>query len=1056
MPLRDELQQTLGTAYTLERELGGGGMSRVFLAEELSLGRKVVVKVLPPEIAAGVNVDRFKREIQMAARLQHPHIVPVLTAGEMGALPFYTMPFVEGESVRARLQRSGALSLTEAIGILRDVAKALAYAHERGIVHRDIKPDNVLLSGGSATVADFGIAKAIAAARTDADGGRPATLTQLGSSLGTPAYMAPEQAAADPATNHRADIYSFGCMAYELLAGAPPFNAKTPQKLLAAQMGEIPEPIKSLRPDTPDSLAELVMRCLEKDADHRPQQASQLVQVLETVTSGGGHAAMPSILLGGRSMVRKALLIYAAAFIAVAILAKAAIVGIGLPDWVFPGALVVMALGRPVVLFTAYVHHTTRRAVTQTPTYTPGGTSAATHGTLANLAIKASPHVSWRRTWIGGVAAASVFVLLVAGYMILRAAGVGPFASLASAGTLQRDERLLVADFTPPTSDSSLGPVITDAFRTALGQSRSITVMQPQQIADVLRLMQQSPRTRVDFNVGREIATREGIRGVIVGDVIGIGGQYAISVRLVSPQNGEELASFRETAASEKELLGAIDKLAKDVRSKIGESLRSVQSTRAFEQVTTPSLEAYKKYVTGSLALSLDGDFAKGSSLLEQATALDTGFAMAYRKLGVEYSNRGQLDKAMEYMQKAYDHRNRLTDVERYYLLGSYYDFGPHQDPVKAVEAYESAIELQPNLVGAINNAGNGYRVQRNFLKAEEMYRRSIATGNPPGVTFSNLVTTSVLLGKPADAWRMMAAFDSAYPANTARHSWRARLLTSQGLLDSAEAMAKAVIRDHPNVPATRSNLLSVLENIASNRGQLREAARRRGEQAAVDAQRGVSQANLNRDIAAAIDRVWFFGDTRGASALLDKAAGGTPLDGLPAAVRPYRELASAYALVGQPDKARRIAAAFEKSRENIRLNIDSIARHAMQGAIAVAEKRYDDAAREYRLADAGLCVVCGLPPLANAYDLAGKSDSAIAIYERYLKTPDINRIFVDGQFAAAAHKRLGELYEAKGDRANALDHYEKFVELWKNADPELQPQVVDVRRRIIRLRPKG
>src|SRR3954471_21961050 len=230
MPLRDELQHTRGSAYTLERELGGGGMSRVFVAEERSLGRKVVVKVLPPEIAAGVNVDRFQREIQMAARLQHPHIVPVLTAGEMGATPYYTMPFVEGESVRARLQRSGALALTEAIGILRDVAKALSSAHERGIVHRDIKPDNVLLSGASATVSDFGIAKAIAAARTDS-GVHPETLTSIGSPLGTPAYMAPEQAAADPSANHRADIYAFGCMAYELLAGRPPFVAKNPQRL---------------------------------------------------------------------------------------------------------------------------------------------------------------------------------------------------------------------------------------------------------------------------------------------------------------------------------------------------------------------------------------------------------------------------------------------------------------------------------------------------------------------------------------------------------------------------------------------------------------------------------------------------------------------------------------------------------------------------------------------------------------------------------------------------------------------------------------------------------
>jgi serine/threonine-protein kinase len=283
--LLTRLQAALGGAYRLERELGGGGMSRVFVAEDTALGRRVVLKVLPPELGAGLSIDRFRREIQLAASLHHPNIVPLLTAGEADGLLYYTMPLIDGDSLRTRLAREGELPVGEVVRLVRDVVDALACAHERGVVHRDIKPDNVLLSRHHALVTDFGVAKAL----SEATGGN--SLTSAGVALGTPAYMAPEQATADPHVDHRADIYAVGALAYEMLAGRPPFVAPTPQAVLAAQVTQAAEPVTRFRPSVPSALAALVMRCLEKRPADRWQSADDLLHQLEAMATPSGGMA---------------------------------------------------------------------------------------------------------------------------------------------------------------------------------------------------------------------------------------------------------------------------------------------------------------------------------------------------------------------------------------------------------------------------------------------------------------------------------------------------------------------------------------------------------------------------------------------------------------------------------------------------------------------------------------------------------------------------------------------------------------------------------------------
>ena len=278
----DRVRAAFSGAYDVEREVGQGGMATVYLARDLKHGRQVALKVLRPELAAAMGGDRFPREIQIVAALSHPHILPLHDSGEMGGFLFYVMPFVEGESLRQKLEREGALPLHEAVRILREVTDALAYAHEHGIVHRDIKPDNVMLSGRHAIVTDFGVAKAVSAA-----GGEK--LTTVGLALGTPAYMSPEQAMGETNLDHRSDIYAVGALAYEMLTGVPPFDRATAQAVLAAHVLDTPPDVTVTRGEVPPILGELITKCLQKDRMDRWQTAEEMLPYLESaVTPSGG------------------------------------------------------------------------------------------------------------------------------------------------------------------------------------------------------------------------------------------------------------------------------------------------------------------------------------------------------------------------------------------------------------------------------------------------------------------------------------------------------------------------------------------------------------------------------------------------------------------------------------------------------------------------------------------------------------------------------------------------------------------------------------------------
>ena len=327
----EQIRRALAGQYDVEREIGQGGMATVYLADDRKHHRKVAIKVLRPELAAAVGPERFLREIEIAAALTHPHILAVYDSGNADGILYYVMPFVPGGSLRTKLLREGELPIVEAVRILRDIADALAHAHAQGLVHRDVKPDNVLLSGRHALVADFGVAKAMSSAPS---GG----ITLEGMALGTPGYMSPEQATADPHADHRSDVYAFGVLAYEMLTGLPLFAGRSPQATLSAHVSEKPEPISRFRPSVPPVLDGIVMRCLEKRPADRPQHLEEVVPMLEgLLTPGSGTTPAPALQTGRAKPTRS---------IAVAIGAIGAIGALALAWKIFLAPVDSVTIGR--------------------------------------------------------------------------------------------------------------------------------------------------------------------------------------------------------------------------------------------------------------------------------------------------------------------------------------------------------------------------------------------------------------------------------------------------------------------------------------------------------------------------------------------------------------------------------------------------------------------------------------------------------------------------------------------------------------------------------------
>ncbi|MGH7695662.1 MAG: protein kinase domain-containing protein, partial [Gemmatimonadaceae bacterium] len=976
--LLDRLRSSLGASYRIERELAGG-MSRVFVAEDVKLARQVVLKVLPAELAGEVNLARFEREIRLAARLQHPHIVPVLAAGAADNLPYYVMPFIEGESLRARLAREGELPLREVVRLFREILDALQYAHQHGVVHRDIKPDNVLLTGQHAVVTDFGVAKAV----SDAAG--EARLTSTGIALGTPAYMAPEQIGAEPNVDQRADIYAMGVLAFEMATGLPPFRGSTMQGLLSAHMTQSPPTLSSLRQGIPAALDGVVLRCLEKRPADRWQSAGEIIPQLDaiasTIPSLPASAAMPAPPTAPNAPQPGHPLRVAALFGLASVAVLALVWGIvrvlGLPDWVLQGAIALLVAGLPIMLITG--RRERQRAVAG---------DVATPTGIERL-------FTWRRSIQGGVLAFAALGVATTAFMTSRALGIGPGATLLSAGVLAPRDRIVIADFDNRTTDSTLGLTVTQLLRVDLAQSPSISVMEPSQVSQVLARMQRDRATVVTPEVAQEIAVREGIKAYLSGEILPAGSGFVIAVKLVSPSSGDALVTLRQSVSTPDKLMDGVDRLSSKLREEVGESLRSVRADPPLEQVTTSSLTALRLYAEGTRAADNAG-YDRAITLLEQAVEQDSGFAMAWRRLGMYSLNRGPLLRAKgdSALRRAWVLRDRLTERERLFVEAgiAYLD----TDHERAAAAYASILEKDPNEPTALNNLGVEYEALGRSAEALAMFRRTIATRMAPALSYGNAVLEAAdNLGRLSEADTILAEFRRDFPEASELPERTLGLASLRQDFRAVDSIAQIMIRGSAEQQLIGHLSLSMTAELA---GRLHDASREyrtalrvqtRGQLSAnegamlaelADIQRTADYASDPRPLARRLQSLWEANRTFTAQR--------RPIQ------RRHREFGPLFARLGDTARARQLM----EEHTTIMTDRDyptigaRVRGYTALATVANAAGRPNEALARIREGCgtiAGAYVTCdrlAFLEFAEAFDRAGQPDSAIAAYRRFVE----------------------------------------------------------------------
>ena len=956
--------------YRIVRRLGAGGMGEVYLAEDTKLGRKVAIKVLSEEYTTSRDrLGRFEQEACSASALNHPNILTIYEVGNDNGRHFIATEYIDGLTLRQKLSE-GRLEPREILDIAVQVAAALEEAHGAGIVHRDIKPDNIMIRrNGYVKVLDFGLAKLTenSTERTPSDGEaatRVLVHTDAGVVMGTSHYMSPEQARGKP-VDARADIWSLGVVMYQMLTERLPFEGETSTDVLVAITQKEPPPIARFAPDVPAELDWIITKALRKAKDERYQTIKELITDLRRLRQKLEFEVELERSAAPDSLIRSAI---------------AAV----------PGAPTVSDKVPP----------------TQT---------------------KSAPTISSAEYIVTGIRRHKIAAAVIAGVIIIGI--VAAFFYFKKSRPLTDKDTVLLADFVNTTGEPVFDGTLKQALSVQLSQSPFLNIFTEERVRETLRYMNRSPEERVTRDVGLEICRRQGLKALLIGSISSLGSNYVITLEAVNAQTGDSIAREQTEAASKEKVLSSLGTAASSLREKLGESLSSIRKYDVpVEQATTSSLEALKAFSMGNEARAM-GKPAEALALYHRATELDPNFAVAYARIAVQYGNTGQLEKAREYVQKAYELKDRVSERERLYISEKYYGYITGETP-KVIEVLETSVRLYPNDYIPHNNLALQYLLIARFEDARKEAQEALRLNPKANSAMTNLMGAFFGLGRFDEAQQISNQLKALTPDAVEVHSDNIRFAFLRNDWSAINAELDWA-GGKPQEPELLSDTASAYFSLGQvNKG---EELYRRAVSLFIAAKRSENAANALLMLA---DNQVLVGKCQDAKANVTAALA----QSRGRAVLPFAGLT--FASCGDLKQAQSV---LEEAAKNFPLDtlITSMATPLIRAVMERSRGNYQQSLQfmeTLRTYDMSFMMGCNNNFIRGYLYLDLKRpDEARREFQRII---DQRGVDVFNPARSLAYLGVARAAAMSGDVAASRKAYQDFFALWKDADPNLAPMV--------------